>query len=185
MSSAIHRVFGVFLAITCAGCSGSSRGEEAHRELAADVAGAEVVFSNRLKREADVDWAAEEVQEEVSRLLRAYAAYANVNHGDSLSGVYLMRRADLLQGRGDAEKAVSQWLDVVEGYPRTGFAPEAMFRIGFVRETALRDTVGALKAYGQLVTSFPESPWSEQAKMASTALTFSEKELLRSLGSGL
>jgi hypothetical protein len=60
-----------------------------------------------------------------------------------------------------------------------------MFRIGFVRETALRDTVGALKAYGQLVTSFPESPWSEQAKMASTALTFSEKELLRSLGSGL
>jgi len=128
-----------------------------------------------------VDWEDAEVAESVRALLRAYAAFANQHHGDSLAGAFLMRRADLLQGRGDFEEAVNQWLSVLEGYPQAHFAPEAIFRIGFTRETALRDTMGALKAYGQLVDIYPESMWTEQAQHSLKWLTFSEAQMIQAL----
>ena len=103
------------------------------------------------------------------------------HHGDSASCGLLMRRADLLQGRGTPELAVDQWIDVVEGCPGSAFAPEALFRVGFARESALVDTTGALEAYAEVVRVYPESPWADQARMAARWLTFSETEFIRAL----
>ena len=117
----------------------------------------------------------------VAELLRDYARYANVHHGDSLAGVFLMRRADLLQGMGEHEAAVEQWVNVAEGGGSPLLAAEAVFRVGFVRETALKDTVGALKAYGEVVRVYPESQWASAAIEAAKWLSFSEREMLRAL----
>lgn len=128
-----------------------------------------------------VQWSAQEVDDVVSGLLRDYALYANSHHGDSTSCGMLMRRADLLQGRGTPALAVDQWIDVVEGCSGSAFAPEALFRVGFARESALVDTTGALEAYGELVRVYPESPWADQARMAARWLSFSESEFIRAL----
>lgn len=121
------------------------------------------------------------VEEDVAMLLRDYAAYANAHHGDSLSMRMLMKRAELLLGKGEAEAAAEQWLNIVEGGGSAGLVPEAMFRLGFIRETALADTTGALKAYAQVVQLYPNSPWGQMAADASKWLTYSEVELVRAL----
>lgn len=123
----------------------------------------------------------DEVDADVTLLLRDYATYANAHHGDSLAVRMLMKRAELLLGKGEADAAAEQWLNIVESGGLAGYVPEAMFRLGFIRETAMADTTGALKAYAQVVQLYPESPWSQMAADASKWLTFSEQEFIRAL----
>ena len=163
----------------CGGATDSVR-EKAGPSLG-EIRRAETVFGARLESSEGVDGRSGEVGGEVTELLRRYAQYANHHHGDSLAGAMLMRRADLLQGRGDAEEAIRQWIDVVEGYPKNPMAPEAMFRVGFTRETALGDTTEALKVYSELTRVYPQSAWAEQARNSVKWLSFSEEQLLRSL----
>jgi hypothetical protein len=120
----------------------------------------------------------------VASLLRDYARYANGHHGDSLANVFLMRRADLLQGMGDFSAAIEQWMNVAEGAVHSELAAEAIFRIGFIRESALQDTLGALKAYGELVRVYPESDWSGSAIEAAKWLSFNETEMMKVLDKG-
>lgn len=148
----------------------------------ARIAAAEAELAPMLQQE-DIE-VSEETETQVRHLLREYAAFANAHHGDSLAFLYSMRRADLLLGKGDAEAAVQQWIDVVEGGSGAALASEAMFRVGLTRETALADTVGALKAYAELLRLYPESPWAGPAGEAAKWLTFSEREFIRALESG-
>ena len=126
----------------------------------------------------------EESQALVQQLLRDYAAFSNAHHGDSLAPLFGMRRADLLLGKGDAEEAVGQWIDVVEGGAPPELASEAMFRVGLTRESALGDTLGAKKAYAELLRLHPESRWAGPAQDALKWLGFSEREFIRALESG-
>ncbi len=174
--------WGAFLTVVLLGCGPSD--EQVHLDAGPspdEIARAEAAFSEHFNAEGSVDWSTEEVSTEVAGLLRLYAEYANAHHGDSLAGLLLMRRADLLQGRGSPDEAVKQWIDVVEAYPSSGLAAEAMFRIGFTRETALGDTTEALKAYTQLAQLHPESIWAEQALGAIKWLSFSEARMLDAL----
>jgi hypothetical protein len=123
----------------------------------------------------------DDMDQDVTLLLRDYATYANAHHGDSLATRMLMKRAELLLGKGKADAAAEQWLNIVESGGSAAFVPEAMFRLGFIRETALVDTVGALKAYAQVVQLYPESSWSQMAADASKWLTCSEGEFIRAL----
>ena len=123
----------------------------------------------------------EDMDQDVSSLLRDYATYANAHHGDSLATRMLVKRAELLLGKGEAAAAAEQWLNIIESGGDGGLVPEAMFRLGFIRETALADTSGALKAYAQVIQLYPESPWSPMAADASKWLTFSEREFIRAL----
>lgn len=123
----------------------------------------------------------DDMDADVTLLLRDYATYANAHHGDSLAASMLMKRAELLLGKGEADAAAEQWLNIVESGGSAGYVPEAMFRLGFIRETAMADTTGALKAYAQVVQLYPESPWSQMAADASKWLTFSEQEFIRAL----
>ena len=123
----------------------------------------------------------DDLNADVTLLLRDYATYANAHHGDSLATRMLMQRAELLLGKGDADAAEEQWLNIVESGGSAAFVPEAMFRLGFIRETALADTTGALKAYAQVVQLYPESPWGQMAADASKWLTFNEREFIRAL----
>lgn len=169
----------VLLALVMLGCGGQATGDGVAR-----ITALEERMVQWMDGSGELDWSSDEVQDVVGQLLRGYAEYANGHHGDSLAGVYRMRRAELLLGKGDASAAIDQWVDVVEGHPTTPWAAEAMFRVGFTRETALADTVGALEAYSGLIGAFPESPWAEQARQASAWLTFNEREMIRSLREG-
>ena len=124
------------------------------------------------------------MENDISRLLRDYAAYANAHHGDSTANRMLIKRAELLLGRGDARAAEAQWLDIVEGGADVELMPEALFRIGFIRETVLMDTTGAMKAYAEVMRLHPGTAWSDMATDASKWLTFSEEQFIRALEQG-
>lgn len=170
-------VLGVLCTIGC------GEGAAEDRELGA-IREDEGVMAALIAQNAPVDWEDATTEQVVRRLLKGYADYANRHHGDSLSAIFLMRRADLLQGRGDADAAVSQWRDVAEGYPGTRSAPEAIFRMGFMRETVLDDGAGAREAYTELIRVYPDSPWSEQARWSLKWLGLNDEELIRSLSAG-
>ena len=177
------RWFSVFAVLSVAalwGCSSASG--NADDKLLGQIAKSEAEFRRFVDADADVDWLDADVQAVVGELLRGYAEYANGHRSDSLSIAFLMRRADLLQGKGDAAGAVKQWIDIAEGFPQSASAPEAIFLVGFARESALRDTAGALEAYGELVKTYPLSPWAEQATLAAKWLTFDEAAIIRALG---
>ena len=176
-------IWALCLLIT-AGCHAPERQPGSKNARLADIETSEQTFREMLEQEADLDWAAPEVQDAVHGLLRQYAEFANHFRGDSLAPAYLMRRADLLQGKGAPEEAVRQWIDVAEGFPRSAWAPQAIFRVGFARETALSDTLGALKAYSELTQVYPESPWAEQAGLAAQWLTFEEGQVAGALEGG-
>ena len=126
----------------------------------------------------------EALENDISRLLRDYAAYANAHHGDSTANRMLVKRAELLLGRGDARAAEAQWLDIVEGGADAELMPEALFRIGFIRETVLMDTTGAMKAYAEVMRLHPGTAWSDMAMDASKWLTFNEEQFIRALQQG-
>ena len=172
------------LTVLCAACGGGMKGPGERTVELTEIEALERQVGEWIHGQGSVDWGAENVEQVVGQLLRGYATYANHHHGDSLATVFQMRRAELLLGKGAAAEAIRQWVDVVEGNPASGWAAEAMFRVGFTRETALRDTTGALEAYVGVIEAYPESPWAEQARQASTWLTFNEREMIRSLGAG-
>ena len=124
------------------------------------------------------------LEQDITSLLRDYAQYANAHHGDSVANQMLVKRAELLLGRGKAEAAERQWLDIVEGGADEALLSEALFRLGFIRETALMDTTGAMKAYAEVSRLFPESAWAKMALEASKWLTFSEENFIRAIGEG-
>lgn len=173
-----------FCMLVTAGCTSPKGPSGSKSARLADIEISEQAFRKMLEQDADLDWMAPEVQDAVHGLLRQYAEYANHFRGDSLTPAYLMRRADLLQGKGAPEEAVRQWIDVAEGFPRSAWAPQAIFRVGFARETALSDTLGALKAYSELTQVYPESPWAEQAGLAAQWLTFEEGQVAGALEDG-
>ena len=104
---------------------GEGNGVEA---WSARIAAAEAELAPRLQLE-DIE-VSEETETQVQHLLREYAAFANAHHGDSLAFLYSMRRADLLLGKGDAEAAVQQWIDVVEGAVGRRLPPKRCFGSG-------------------------------------------------------
>ena len=181
----IQRSAAVALCVLLAvGCQSTNERAGSQGARLADIGASEQRFRAMLEQEADADWSSPEVQEVASSLLRQYAEYANGFRGDSLAPVFLMRRVDLLQGKGAIDAAVSQWIDVAEGFPRSAYAPQAIFRVGFARETALTDTVGALIAYTELIQVYPESPWAEQEGLAAQWLTFKEGQVAGALEGG-
>jgi len=173
---AVQRV--IVLGLTCWGASCGVHDPDT--ELLRRIDAAEARMMDELSRGGNVGQSGDS-ERDVTSLLRDYATYANAHHGDSLATRMLVKRAELLLGKGEAEAAAEQWLNIVESGGAGGVVPEAMFRLGFIRETALADTSGALKAYAQLIQLYPESPWSKMAADASKWLTFSEREFIRAL----
>ncbi len=176
-SSAFPFIFLVVVALACAS-------RNADDILLARIAKTEARVIPKLD-----EWRTGQVQDgdleqDISSLLRDYAQYANGHHGDSVANRMLVKRAELLLGRGKAEAAARQWLDIAESGADEALLPEALFRLGFIRETALMDTTGAMKAYAEVSRLFPESVWAKMALDASKWLTFSEENFIRALGEG-
>ena len=122
------------------------------------------------------------MEQDVTALLRDYATYANTHHGDSLATRMLVKRAELLLGKGEASAAAEQWLNIAES--RGCWRARAGSHVSGWASSARqhwRTRLGALKAYAQVVQLYPESPWSQMAADASKWLTFNEREFIRAL----
>jgi len=75
-----------------------------------------------------------------------------------------LRYGNALALGGDVDRGLAELANVVEDYPRTPFAAEALFRTGYLHEVVRDDFDAAGKAYDRVNEQAPNSPFAIAAK---------------------
>ncbi len=75
-----------------------------------------------------------------------------------------LRYGSALALGGDLDRGLTELKNVVEDYPRTAYAGEALFRTGYLQEVVRDDFVAASKAYESVSEQAPGSPFATQAR---------------------
>ena len=75
-----------------------------------------------------------------------------------------LRYGNALALGGDVDRGLAELKNVVDDFPRTPFAAEALFRIGYLHEVVRDDFDAAGKAYDSVNEQAPGSPFSIAAK---------------------
>jgi cellulose synthase operon protein C len=114
----------------------------------------------------------------------SYAQEARKNLGlavkevaaDSSEAVYQNAEGLVLDGR--AVDAIPMLQSVAAGYPKSPYAPKALYTIGWIYENSIVDNDSAEAAYQRLVKSYPVSPYATavQPKLAEAAAAHREAE---------
>ena len=114
-------------------------------------------------------------------MLVSYAKFANNCNSDSLAPEFLMRRADLLRGKGAIRESIAQFKAVHDGYPQYHNKITCAFIAAFLYETELNDKDMAEKLYLQIIESYPESHEADVARISLMHLRETPDELIRRL----
>jgi Tetratricopeptide repeat len=70
--------------------------------------------------------------------------------------------------RGELAQAIARFGKVVSQYPKSGFAPEAVFYFGVAQFQKTHDPKFLKKAYEQLAAEYPQSKWTTKASSYSS-----------------
>jgi tetratricopeptide (TPR) repeat protein len=117
----------------------------------------------------------------MQEMLVSYANFANNCNTDSLAPEFLMRRADLLRGKGAIRESISQFKAIHDGYPQYHNKITCAFIAAFLYETELNDRDMAEKLYLQIIEDYPESHEAEVARISLRHLRETTDELIRRL----
>lgn len=116
-----------------------------------------------------------------SELMRTYADFANSCSSDSLAPEVLMRRADMLRGKGKIIEAISAFTAIHDGYPHYPNKINCAMIAAFLYDTELNDKEMAEKVYQEVVNLYPDSEEAKKAKIALKYLRETPEELFRRL----
>jgi len=116
-----------------------------------------------------------------SELMREYAAFANSCSNDSLAPEFLMRRADMLRGKGKTIEAISAFTAIHDGYPHYPNKVNCALISAFLYDTVLNDKEMAEKIYQEVVNLYPDTEEAKKAKVALKYLRETPEELFRRL----
>jgi tol-pal system protein YbgF len=104
-------------------------------------------------------------RDEVAACIEGFREFLQTYRSSPYADDALYWKADCHSKQGDNEKAILDFAKVVELYPTSNKAPDALFRQG---EVLLRLGPGYHKAarevFGRVVSDYPESPRAEEAK---------------------
>ena len=64
------------------------------------------------------------------------------------------------------DEALAEYRKVVDEYPRSKYGPKAAFAIGWVLDHVKSDPEGAAQAYSEVVSKYPNTPYSSAAREA-------------------
>lgn len=67
--------------------------------------------------------------------------------------------------KGNYEVAIARFRNFAQKYPRNGYAPQALYKVGEINEKYLNDYEKAILAYKDVQKKFPESPVAVQSAM--------------------
>jgi N-acetylmuramoyl-L-alanine amidase len=105
------------------------------------------------------------------RTLDAYGQVIRLNTDNYFSAESLARRAELLREMADAngdsaiyQQAIESYRAVVTDHPNSAFVGDSLMGIAQIYEENLQDLDGAVQAYSQLVSYFPESILAREAR---------------------
>jgi|YelNatPaOPRAMG01_1025707.scaffolds.fasta_scaffold00030_85 TonB family protein len=62
------------------------------------------------------------------------------------------------------DTALAYYLDIVQKYPNTSVAPQALYSVAYILQTVRHDTAMADSVLAKLVTRYPDSPQAQQAR---------------------
>ena len=133
----------------------------------------------RLKETAFVesDYSDELMQD----MLVSYANFANNCNSDSLAPEFLMRRADMLRGKGAIRESIAQFKAVHDGFPQYHNKITCALIAAFLYETELNDRDMAEKLYLQIIESYPQSHEADVARISLRHLRETTDELIKRL----
>ena len=115
----------------------------------------------------------------VIKLESFYEEYRENDSGDSLSPLYMIKQADLVQGILEENmRSIKLYEQFIDYYPEHELVPRALFMKAYVYDEKLEDKDNALRAYQYLIHYYPHDPLAEDARNLVGLLndTISEEE---------
>ena len=71
---------------------------------------------------------------------------------------------NLAQNSSDSYERLRNYQEIVDKFPDSNYASQAMFMVGFVNAEELKDFVAADRAFNRLLNNYPDSEVAESAK---------------------
>lgn len=109
-------------------------------------------------------------------LAKEMVAYADKFPDDSKAGDYLFKAGGLYIGMDKGKEAIDIFNKYVKAHPDGEHAPQAMFNIGFVYDTQLKDIPKAKAAYQAFVDKFPNHQLANDTRTTIKLLGSGESE---------
>lgn len=155
-----------------------------NRELTKEERKAKVVeriqfLENELKDDHNFEQRSKLVEAE--ELVRFYRDYANINPSDSIAATYLFKAADLSIGLKKYDQAIGFMDNILKNQPNFERRVEVMLLKGFVYEVHLNQYAEAVKAYKELISSFPNHRLAMEAQASIDNMTLTEEQLIAKL----
>ena len=136
-------------------------------ERVAEQAPTELQRLDARLRAGDCDEAAGNYAEAADSYLRLLRD----SHTDDSRARARLRYGSALALSGDVDRGLNELKNVVDDYPRTPYAAEALFRTGYLQEVVRDDFDAAGKAYDRVAEQAPGSPFVAQARERRQNLT--------------
>lgn len=99
--------------------------------------------------------------------------------GDTVSAGVLFKAGALLQAINNIPKAIGTWGLIVEYYPKSKYAPLALFQQGIAFDNDLHDKDNAGRYYQKFLTLYPKHQLAGQVKQLIQMMGKSDAELIR------
>lgn len=84
--------------------------------------------------------------------------------GPKLSDSEMFAQANQLQREGKYEDAIASYKSLVSSYPKSTYAPQAQFMVGFIYANELKKIDEAKTAYEKFIKDFPEHEMVKDAR---------------------
>ena len=111
----------------------------------------------------------------------AYLDFSVKYPDDELSPEYIFKAAQRCNATAEHEQALKLFQQIIDQYPKSKVAEEALFLQGYIYENSLHDLVKAKTAYGHFLAKYPKSDLTEDAKLAIENLGKTPEEIFEKI----
>ncbi|MBL4577304.1 MAG: tetratricopeptide repeat protein [Flavobacteriales bacterium] len=118
-------------------------------------------------------------RQSADKLVAHYESFVEANPDDTLCASYLFKGGEVSMGMGSSEKAIELYNRVYKEYPDYRKAATALFLIGFVNETQVRNLAKAQKHYRKFIADFPDHNLIDDAKFSLDNLGKSDEDIIK------
>lgn len=97
---------------------------------------------------------------------RLYLEFADKYPDDEQSPVFMFKAAQLCNGLASHHEAITILNDLMNAYPKSAVAENALFLQAYIFENALNNTEAAERTYKMFLEKYPTSEMAEDAEMS-------------------
>jgi TolA-binding protein len=97
---------------------------------------------------------------------RLYLEFADKYPDDEQAPVFMFKAAQLCNGLASHHEAVQILNELMDKYPKSSVAENALFLQAYIFENALNNTEAAERTYKKFLEMYPESEMAEDAEMS-------------------